>query len=395
MAINIQILTEKFTNLFNAPPQSFYFSPGRINLIGEHLDYNNGHVFPAAISAGTFATVSKRDDNEFHLFSVNFKEDGVFIINLDQLDYQAVDKWANYPKGVLKYITETSHSITHGLNICYYGDIPNGAGLSSSASIELLTTFLLNDIYHLNLSTIEQIKIGKKVENDYIGLNSGIMDQFAIGMGKKDHALLLNCEDLSYSYAPFKLNNHTLIVINSNKRRELADSKYNERRTECESALKQLQKKLAIEDLCDLSPEQFEENIHLIDDSKLVKRARHVVYENNRTLQSFEALRNNDLKTFGRLMNESHQSLKDHYEVTGHELDTIYNISSSLPYVLGSRMTGAGFGGCAIALVENESTELYKQTLINSYSEEIGYEPDVYEFSISDGPRKLEGAEIK
>ncbi|MCU7556125.1 galactokinase [Macrococcus capreoli] len=386
----IALLKSSFNDLFNEQPEFYYFSPGRINLIGEHLDYNGGHVFPAAISFGTYAAVSITDHPIFNFYSLNFKEEPIHSIPNEDLIFDKKHSWTNYAKGVIKYIEEqTNTTLPKGLNICVYGNIQNGAGLSSSASLELLIGYIINDIFSLNLSQLDLIKIGQRVENEFIGLNSGIMDQFAIGMGKESHAILLNCNDLSYEYAPLHLKNYSLVIINSNKRRELSDSKYNERRAECELALQKLQTKLNIQHLCDLDVNTYEQNKNLITDINAQKRAKHVVYENTRTLEALNALQNNDLTVFGKLMNDSHISLKEDYDVTGKELDTIFESAIELDYVLGSRMTGAGFGGCAIALVQSDKIKDFKNHVHAQYMKVIGYEPEFYEVNISDGPKKL------
>ena len=385
-------LTSKFQSIFDTPikPRTF-FAPGRINLIGEHTDYNGGHVFPAAISYGTYALARKRDDQTLRFYSMNFPEIGIIESNLSDLAYKEDDHWANYPKGMLLYIKEAGYEIGQGADILYYGNIPNGAGLSSSASIELATGVLLDGLFDLRLDRVPMIQLGQKVENEYIGVNSGIMDQFAIGMGKKDHALLLDCQTLTYTYAPIVLNNHAIIIINTNKQRTLAGSKYNERRSQCEQALKQLQQKLPITSLGELTPAEFEENKHLISDEINQKRAKHAVYENARTLEALEKLQSGDLEGFGQLMNESHRSLMDDYEVTGLELDTLVLAAWEQEGVIGARMTGAGFGGCAIAVVEKDKVDQFKKNLNDIYREKVGYEATFYTASIGDGAKEITG----
>lgn len=366
-----------------------FFAPGRINLIGEHTDYNGGHVFPASISYGTYALATKRDDKKIRFYSMNFPEKGVIECNLDNLEYDSKHNWANYPKGMIKLIRESGYDVTSGMDILYYGNIPNSAGLSSSASIEIVTGILLKGLFNLEIDRLELVKLGQQVENHYIGVNSGIMDQFAIAMGKKDHAIHLNTQTLEFSYAPIKLLNHSIIIIHTNKQRTLAESKYNVRRKQCEEALEDLQSELSIESLGDLTPEQFEANKHLIKNKTNQKRAKHAVYENARTLEALTKLKENDLSAFGRLMNESHKSLKEDYEVTGIELDTIVETAWKQEGVLGARMTGAGFGGCAIAIVENERLEEFKKKINEVYLEKIGYEPSFYTASIGDGAKEV------
>ncbi|WP_342429481.1 galactokinase [Neobacillus sp. FSL H8-0543] len=383
-------LTSEFQSIFitTETPRTF-FAPGRINLIGEHTDYNGGHVFPASISYGTYALGQKRDDQKFRFYSMNFPETGVIEADLSNLTFNESDNWANYPKGMLLYIKEAGHEITQGADILYYGNIPNGAGLSSSASIELVTGVLLDGLFDLNMERIPMVQLGQKVENQYIGVNSGIMDQFAIGIGKKDHAILLDCETLEYQYAPINMKDHVIMIINTNKQRTLAGSKYNERRAQCEAALKDLQRELSITSLGELTTDTFEKNKHLITNEINQKRAKHAVYENARTLEALEKLQRGDLQGFGKLMIESHQSLRDDYEVTGLELDTIVQAAWKQDGVLGARMTGAGFGGCAIALVRNEKVEEFKENINAIYHEVVGYNATFYTAAIGDGAKEI------
>ena len=387
--MNLEQLTQQFQTIFGDKNEGVFFSPGRINLIGEHTDYNGGHVFPAAITIGTYGLIRKREDEQLRFYSGNFPDLGVITVSLNDLDYKKEDNWTNYPKGMMKYIQEDGHALTHGLDIYFYGNIPNGAGLSSSASIELLTGVILNDTFKLAIPQLDLVKYGKKTENEFIGVNSGIMDQFAIGMGKKDHAMLLDTNTLNYELVPAVFGDNVIVIMNTNKRRELADSKYNERRAECEEALRRLQTQLEINSLGDLDEETFEANRHLINDETLERRAKHAVYENQRTLKAKEALVRNDLETFGRLLNASHESLKTDYEVTGLELDTLVSTAQKQPGVYGARMTGAGFGGCAIALVNKTNVEEFKKAVNTVYLEVIGYSADFYIASVDDGARKL------
>ncbi len=389
--MNKEKLVRTFTQLFqpNEPIQTF-FAPGRINLIGEHTDYNGGHVFPAAISFGTYALATKRTDRLIKLYSMNFEETGIITVELDNLAYNKADQWANYPKGIVDYFIKTGMELDYGFNVLFYGDIPNGAGLSSSASIELATGVMLESLYQLDLDRIELVKLAQKVENQYIGVNCGIMDQFAIGMGKKDHGILLDCDTLTYQYAPINLKDNTILIMNTNKRRELADSKYNERRSECERALAALQTKLPINSLGELSIDQFEQHQALIENETERKRAKHAVYENQRTIDALMKLKNDDIIGFGKLLTASHRSLQYDYEVTGIELDTLVDVTLSQEGVLGARMTGAGFGGCAIALVANDHVEQIMNNVIVNYHEKIGYKPTFYQVTISDGAKQIE-----
>lgn len=388
--MELTTLKETFAKLYGEKEIQTFFAPGRINLIGEHTDYNGGNVFPCAITLGTYGLIGKRGDSTVNLYSENFPNIGVISFDIKELQYKKEDNWANYPKGVIKYLTEAGHTIDSGFDMVIYGNIPNGAGLSSSASIELLMGVALEKLFGLTVERLDLIQIGKKVENEFIGVNSGIMDQFAVGMGQKDKAILLDTNTLEYELVPIKLTNHVIVIMNSNKRRELADSKYNERRSECEQALSELQKELEIKSLGDLDEATFDAHTHLISNEVLVKRAKHAVYENQRTLKATKALKEGDLETFGQLMNESHLSTQDDYEVTGMELDTLVHTAWEQPGVIGARMTGAGFGGCAIAIVEKDQTEIFIQQVGATYADKVGYNAEFYIAEISDGAKRLE-----
>lgn len=378
-----------FVEKFGEAPTGEYFAPGRINLIGEHTDYNGGYVFPASITIGTYGFAKKRADQKVRLYSENFPEKGIIEFDLNNLDYDKAHDWTNYPKGMLRFLKEAGCSIEQGFEIVYYGNIPNGAGLSSSASIELLTGVILRDLFDLEVTMLDLVKTGKKVENEFIGVNSGIMDQFAIGMGQKDSALLLDTNTLEYEVVPAEFGEYVVAIMNTNKRRELADSKYNERRSECEEALHRLQSGLDIQTLGQLDEATFFANTTLIGDETLIKRAKHAVTENQRTLKAKNALQAGDLVAFGQLLNASHASLKEDYEVTGIELDTLVAAAQAHPSVLGARMTGAGFGGCAIALVKASDWADFVASVSKQYLEKIGYATDIYQASIDDGARKL------
>lgn len=378
-----------FQEKFATEATGEYFAPGRINLIGEHTDYNGGHVFPASITIGTYGLASKREDDRVRLYSENFPDKGVIEFSINDLEFRKEDDWTNYPKGMMKFLKSDGYTIDTGMDILYYGTIPNGAGLSSSASIELLTGVILNDLFALSVKMIDLVEVGKRVENKFIGVNSGIMDQFAIGMGKKDYAILLDTNTLEYELVPAEFGDYSVAIMNTNKRRELADSKYNERRAECEEALSRLQTKLTIKSLGELDEATFTANESLIEDEILIKRAKHAVTENERTLKAKEALVAGDLAAFGKLLDASHASLRDDYEVTGVELDTLVATAQAQPGVLGARMTGAGFGGCAIALVHNSEWDNFVNNVKSAYEEVIGYETDIYRAAIDDGARKL------
>lgn len=393
--MNTSELIRQYKQVFDTQDPQLFFSPGRINLIGEHIDYNGGYVFPCAITLGTYAVADLREDREVHVFSKNFEDEGTTVFSLDQIVYDKRDGWANYPKGIYASFLKRGFSFSRGLNIYYYGNIPNQAGLSSSASLELLTGVILEKMYHFAIERLELVKIGQEVENDFIGVNSGIMDQFAVGMGQKDTALLLDCASLEYERVPVVLGDYEIIIMNTNKQRELADSKYNERRSECEQALSLLQKKLSVRHLCDLTEDQFEANQNLIADPVIRRRARHAVSENARTLRAAEKLKKGNLKAFGELLNASHRSLRDDYEVTGKELDVLAEAAWKQDGVLGARMTGAGFGGCAIALVHKDHADAFIDRVGKLYLDQVGYKASFYIASVGDGSKILEKGGIE
>ena len=382
-------LEQKFQEVFGGPAEKQFFAPGRVNLIGEHTDYNGGNVFPCAIDKGTYGLVKKRNDRRFRMYSENFADLGVMEFTLDELTNDKKHDWANYPKGVIKMFLEVGQKIDSGFDILFSGNIPNGAGLSSSASIEMLTAIVLKDLFHLSIDPVEMAQLGKKTENLFIGVNSGIMDQFAVAMGKKDNAILLDCNTLKYDYVPVVLKDEVIVIANTNKRRGLADSKYNERRAECDEALAELQTKLPIKALGELSIEQFEANKDLIKSPIRQKRAKHAVYENQRTLKAQKELSAGNLAEFGKLMNQSHISLRDDYEVTGVELDTLAALAWEQPGVVGSRMTGAGFGGCTVSIVKKDKVDDFIKNVGEAYKNKIGYAADFYIASVSDGAKKL------
>ena len=366
-----------------------YFAPGRVNLIGEHTDYNGGHVFPCALTMGTYAVARKRNDNKLRLYSMNFEKLRILESSIEDLKYKKEEKWINYPKSMIWALKSEGYNVDKGFDILYYGNIPNGAGLSSSASIEVLTGFVLKDLFNLDIDMVKLALLGQKAENQYVGVNCGIMDQFIIANGKKDCAIFLDTANLEFEYAPVKLKNEKIVIMNTNKKRGLGDSKYNERRAECEKALKELQQELNIKTLGELSEEEFEKNKHLIKDENRQKRAKHAVYENQRTIKAVKALQENKIDLLGKLMIESHNSLRDDYEVTGKELDTLVEESLKQNGVVGARMTGAGFGGCAVSIVENDKVEKFIENVSKAYKEKIGYDADFYVVEIGDGPRVL------
>lgn len=383
-------ILEKFNNIYGEKENTrVFFSPGRVNLIGEHTDYNGGNVFPCALSFGTYGAISLRDDKTVRMYSENFEDLGVVTFNVDELVNDKAHDWANYPKGVIDVLRKHGYDVNRGFDMFVFGNIPNGAGLSSSASLELLMAVMANDLFNFNIDRVDLVKYCQEAENKFIGVNCGIMDQFAIGMGKESSAILLDCNSLEYNYSELDLNDEVIIIANTNKRRGLADSKYNERRSECETALKELQSKLDIKSLGELTEEQFEENKHLIEDEIRVKRARHAVYENQRTLKAVKALQDKDIKTFGKLMNDSHTSLRDDYEVTGKELDTLVELAWQQEGTIGARMTGAGFGGCTVSIVKRDKGQQFIDAVSKGYREAIGYDADFYVANVGDGTREI------
>lgn len=383
-------LMKEFIEIFGAGGEvKSYFAPGRVNLIGEHTDYNGGHVFPCALTIGTYAVARKRNDKKLRFYSKNFVQMGILESSIENLEYKKEDNWTNYPKGVIWALGEKGYHVDSGMDILYFGNIPNGSGLSSSASIEVLTAYVLKDLCQIDIDMVQIALIGQYAENKFNGVNCGIMDQFAIAMGKADHAIFLDTADLSYEYAPIVLENAKIVILNTNKKRGLGDSKYNERRSECEKALEELQKVVSIQSLGELTEEKFEEFKSAIASEVRMKRARHAVYENQRTIQAVDALKNKDLARFGELMIASHHSLKNDYEVTGMELDTLVEEALKQTGVIGARMTGAGFGGCAVSIVENDAVERFIEAVGKAYKEKIGYDADFYVVEVGNGPSIL------
>ncbi len=381
---------ETFEQVFGGKEgASLYFAPGRVNLIGEHTDYNGGHVFPCALTIGTYAVARKNNDNVMRFYSMNFSAMGVVTVPAENFVYKKEDNWCNYPKGVMWAFEQKGYKITSGLDIIYFGNIPNGSGLSSSASIEVVTSVILKEEFGFDVNMIDISLISQLAENKFNGVNCGIMDQFAIAMGKKDHAIFLDTADLSYTYAPITLKDAKIVIACSNKKRGLADSKYNERRSQCETALAQIKEKKNINSLGELTEEEFEQLKDCITDDTNRKRAKHAVYENQRTIRAVKALEENNIALFGQLMNESHISLRDDYEVTGIELDTLVEEAWKQNGVIGSRMTGAGFGGCTVSIVKNDQIDTFIENVGKAYEEKIGYKADFYVVEVGEGARKL------
>ena len=383
-------LIKKFEIMFGAGGDiRCYFAPGRVNLIGEHTDYNGGHVFPCALTIGTYFIARKRNDRTIRFYSENFETLGIIEGNLDNLVWNKDLDWTNYPMGVIWAFIEKGYAIPEGFDILLYGNIPNGSGLSSSASVEVGIGVLLRDMYEFELDMTEIALIGQYSENNFNKVNCGIMDQFAIAMGKKASAIFLDTADLSYQYVPIELKDAKIIIACSNKKRGLGDSKYNERRAECEEALAELQKVTDIKSLGELTEEEFEVNKGVMSSEIRVKRARHAVYENQRAVKAVEALTKGDIEAFGKLMIASHNSLRDDYEVTGKELDTLVEVALKVDGVIGSRMTGAGFGGCTVSIVKNGAVDTFIEKVGKEYLEKIGYSADFYVVEIGDGARRI------
>ena len=380
----------KFEEVFgSAEGAKAYFAPGRVNLIGEHTDYNGGHVFPCALTIGTYGVARKREDNKLRFYSMNFERLGMIESSLDDLKPYKEANWTNYPKGVMWAFEKRGMKLPCGMDLLLNGNIPNGSGLSSSASLEVLTGYILRDFFGFDVTNQDLALIGQYSENNFNGVNCGIMDQFAIAMGKKNNAIFLDTADLSYEYAPIQLENAKIVIASSNKKRGLGDSKYNERRSECETALAELQKVVDIKSLGELSEEAFEAHKDAIKSEVRQRRAKHAVYENQRTIKAVEALKNNDVALFGQLMNASHISLRDDYEVTGKELDTLVEEAWKIDGCIGSRMTGAGFGGCTVSIVKDDAIDHFIDSVGKAYKEKIGYAADFYVVEIGDGPCTL------
>ena len=383
-------LREKFEEIYGTDGEiREYFAPGRVNLIGEHTDYNGGHVFPCALTIGTYGVAKKREDNKIHFYSANLENAAVVEVTLDDLSYQKSYGWANYPLGVVWAFDGKGKKLTQGFDMAIWGNIPNGSGLSSSASLEVLTGVILRDLYGFDdLSMIDLALIGQYSENNFNGCNCGIMDQFAVAMGKKDHAIFLDTSDLSYEYAKIQLPDAKIVIANSKVKHSLVDGKYNERREECAKALEELQTVCDIESLGDLDEATFEANKSVIKDAERQKRAKHAVAENQRTIKAVAALKNNDLKQFGELMNQSHISLRDDYKVSCEEIDVLVDEAWKIDGVIGSRITGGGFGGCTVSIVKNESVDEFMDKVGKAYKEKTGIDAEFYVVDIGEGARR-------
>jgi galactokinase len=375
---------EKYGNRKEKPV--LFFSPGRVNLIGEHTDYNGGFVFPCALNYGTYLLIRKIKGNTLKFSTLNFNDD--FETELKGLFINTGKKWINYPLGVINEFIKKGIKLS-GLEFLYYGDVPNGAGLSSSASIEMVTAVAMNEFFNAGFSTLDLVKMSQKAENEFVGMNCGIMDQFAVGFGKKNHAIFLNCDTLFFENVPLILTDCSLIITNTNKRRGLTDSKYNERRSECDKAVELLQLYKPIRNLSELNIGEINILEKYIKDPVIRKRARHVISENGRVIEAVSVLKKNNIIRFGELMNQSHDSLKDDYEVTGTELDTLVYEGRKLPGVIGTRMTGAGFGGCTISIVRKDDSAKFMTSLSTTYQKKTGLVPDFYQPEIGDGAGRI------
>ena len=386
----IEKLIQEFKEIYGAEGEfGLYFAPGRVNLIGEHTDYNGGHVFPCALTIGTYAVARKRDDMKLRFFSENFREMGVIETDLDDLKPYKEADWTNYPKGVMWAFEEKGYKLPAGMDILFFGNIPNGSGLSSSASLEVLTGIVLKDMFGFDVSMPDIALIGQYSENNFNGCNCGIMDQFASAMGKKDNAIFLDTNTLEYEYAPVVLEDAKIVIINSKVKHSLVDSAYNDRRNECETALAELQSVLNIQTLGDLTEEEFDKCKSAIKSEIRQKRAKHAVYENQRTIKAVKALKENDVLTFGKLMNESHVSLRDDYEVSCEEIDILVNLAWEIEGGIGSRITGGGFGGCTVSIVKNDTVDYFIETIGAKYEEKVGHKAEFYVVDIGDGASKL------
>jgi galactokinase len=387
--MDFEAFKEKFYSIYGKESGGcrLFFAPGRVNLIGEHTDYNGGYVFPCALQFGTYLLVRANGSDTINFASTNFDQQASLPVS----GYEKPETiWVRYPLGVMDQIAGRGFEL-RGMDLLFSGDVPNGAGLSSSASIEMVTGIAVNALLDLKLDMIDLIKIGQKAENEYVGVNCGIMDQFASGMGKTEHAVLLDCASLEYEQVPLKLGEYVILISNTNKRRGLADSKYNERRAECESSVEDISKSEKISQLGELTFSRFLDLQHLIGDDTVRRRAHHVVSENQRCLDAVRALKADDILLFGELMNASHDSLHDDYEVTGTELDTLVEEARKLDGVIGSRMTGAGFGGCTVSLVHRDAVSDFIREVGSAYHTRTGLKPDFYTGEVGDGARELQG----
>ncbi|TCS80448.1 galactokinase [Pectinatus cerevisiiphilus] len=386
----VEEIKKVYKEKFKEQAQHIFYSPGRVNLIGEHTDYNGGHVFPCAISLGTYGAASLREDKKICFYSLNLPEKGIITADVEKIANDKANDWANYPLGVVKTFQNHGFKVNKGFNLVIYGNLPDGAGLSSSASLEMLTAMVLKKFFSFVIDTLDMVKFCQEAENKFVGVNCGILDQFAVGMGKKDNAMLLDCNTLKYRYVKILLKGYSIVITNTNCKHSLVDSAYNLRRSQCEQALADIQKKRNVKSLGELNEDDFAQLQTAIKDPVCMRRARHAVFENQRTIKAVTALENNDLELFGHLMNESHKSLRDDYEVTGPELDALAELAWQQDGVIGSRMTGGGFGGCTVSIVRNDCIDAFKKNVSKGYVQKIGYKPDFYIANIGDGTKVIE-----
>lgn len=387
----MQDLKKQFAEIFgDGDGIRTFFAPGRVNLIGEHTDYNGGHVLPCALSFGTYLLARKREEGKLRFYSLNFSDMGIVEWKTDGLKYRKEAGWTNYPAGVAWALQGRGFRIPGGLDVLVWGDIPAGAGLSSSASLEVVTGLALKEMFgFLELTMTDLALIGQYAENNFNGMNCGIMDQFAVAMGRKNQAIFLDTSTLDYQYVNVELKHARIVITNSMVKHSLVDSGYNARRRESETALHDLQQAADIRSLGELTEEEFEKLKDAVADSVCRKRARHAVYENRRTIRAVEALNAGRIEEFGKLMNESHISLRDDYEVSCEEVDALVECAWELPGVIGSRITGGGFGGCTVSIVENDAVEQFRETVIRKYREKTGLTAEIYVADIGDGAREL------
>ncbi|MBR0096726.1 MAG: galactokinase [Synergistaceae bacterium] len=383
-------MLKKFQEIFGDNRPECFFAPGRVNLIGEHTDHEGGFVFPCAISFGIKALAAVRPRDTIRLYSLNFDNNKIIEVPINNIKYDKANDWANYPLGVINIFAQHGYNLPSGLDILFSGNLPEGAGLSSSAAIEVLTGRVINDLFNFNLDGVKIALYAQEAENNFVGMHCGIMDQFASSMGRKDHAVLLDCATLKYEYAPLSLGDYKIVITNSNMPHSLNNSAYNLRREQCEAALSDLQKIVKIKKLCELNLSEFKAVKDAIKTPEALKRARHAISENARTLQAVNALKAGDLKTFGELMNASHVSLRDDYEVAIPELDILAELAWACEGVAGSRMTGGGFGGCTVSIVKESFIENFKNKVGENYFKRTGRKADFYVTETSDGARRVE-----
>lgn len=385
--MTVDQLKEKFIEKYGEGNFNGYFSPGRVNLIGEHTDYNGGFVFPCAISFGTYCLIRKTERKTVKFASVNM--DFEAEVDIAALNKKVGKEWVNYPIGVFAQFLKKGIKFNEGADILIYGDVPNGAGLSSSAALEVVTAVAINDQWNIGLERVELVKMGQKAEHEFAGVMCGIMDQFASGMGKENHAIFLNCDTLDYDLVPVELDGVKIVISNTNSPHKLDSGKYNERVAECQAAVKEISKFKPIKALVECSWDEFKKIEDKFEDDTAMRRARHVISEIARTEEAVTQLKTGNLERFGVLMNGSHDSLKEDYEVTGLELDTMVDEARKIDGVIGSRMTGGGFGGCTVSLVKDEVIDTFIEQVGANYQKVTGLKPEFYVAEIGDGGKKL------